>query len=179
MRRLWLALVVVLFAACHHRSEQQQQASVSARPQTVAADSVQVEDGDTVAAPVRSEIYVLQQDTAELTNLRLFARKQRVIYSPALITGEWLRGSEHEQYMTDGKGLRWDTSDEVYREDAQEFSWCMDSNLLTIRYDLKLGGLMIGQYVVTFVDDETLVYRDAFDGTFMFDKVLAGFADHP
>jgi len=38
---------------------------------------------------------------------------------------------------------------------------------------------MIRQYVVTFVDDETLVYRDAYGGSYMWDKVPAGFHDLP
>ena len=120
-----------------------------------------------------------QQDSAETVNLRLFTRRQRVIYDSALMIGEWLQGSEHEQYIADGSGRRWDTGDDVSRDEAQVFSWTMDSNLLTVRYDLKLGGLMVRQYVVTFVDDEALVYRDAYGGTFMFDKVPSGFNDHP
>lgn len=123
--------------------------------------------------------HTLQQDTAEITNLRRMARKQRTIYSPALLVGEWLHGSEHEHYLADGSGNRWDIGDDVDRQEAQAFSWTMDSNLLTMKYNLSLGGLVVRQYVVTFVDDETLVYRDAYGGAYMWDKVPADFTDHP
>lgn len=121
----------------------------------------------------------VQQDTAEVTNLRLLARKQRTIYSPAMMTGEWQRGNEHEQYVADGTGRRWDTGDDMYREEAQAFRWTMDSNLLTLEYHMALGAKVLRQYVVTFVDDETLVYRDAYGSSFMWDKVPAGFTDLP
>lgn len=180
MRRWWIAAVVLLLlSACHRRQEAVQRDSVEEAVPVVATDSVPERGKDSVVAPKRTGEYELQQDSAEITNLRLFARKQRVIYSPDKMIGEWLQGSEHEQYMADGTGRRWDTDDDVSRVEAQVFSWTMDSNLLTIRYDLKLGGIMIRQYLVTFVDEESLAYRDAFDGTFMFDKVPSGFTDHP
>ena len=89
------------------------------------------------------------------------------------------RGSEREIYMADGSGRYWDASDDVEREEAQSFSWTMDSNLLTFTCRMRLGGVMVREYVVTFVDDETLVYCDAYGGSFMWDKVAAGFNDRP
>ncbi len=169
---------VLLLPACHRKKEAPQD-SVEAREPVTVDDSLPAAGNGTTGQENAPGAYVVQQDSAEVTNLRLFARKQRVIYNPALMIGEWQQGSEHEQYIADGTGRRWDTGDDVSRDEAQAFSWTMDSNLLTIRYDLKLGGIMIRQYVVTFVDEESLVYRDAFDGTFMFDKVPSGFTDHP
>ena len=125
------------------------------------------------------QFHQLQEDTAAVTNLRIVARKQRVIYSPALLVGEWQRDNEHEQFVSDGKGSRWDIGDDVSREEAQSFTWTMDSNLLTFRYNMTLGAVLLRQYVVTFVDDETLVYRDAYGGSYMWAKVPAGFGDHP
>ena len=181
MRRVWIAVLALMlvFQACHNRKEVQREDSVSADVPSAVADTVAEGVGDTVTQTTPSGAVMAQQDSAETVNLRLFTRKQRVIYDSALMIGEWLQGSEHEQYIADGSGRRWDTGDDVSRDEAQVFSWTMDSNLLTVRYDLKLGGLMIRQYVVTFVDDETLVYRDAYGGTFMFDKVPSGFTDHP
>lgn len=118
-----------------------------------------------------------QRDTAEETHLRIFARKQRTLYSPQLLIGEWQRENEHEQYMADGTGRRWDTGDDIYRDEAQVFCWTMDSNLLTFEYRMTLGAVMLRQYVVTFVDDETLVYRDAYGDSFMWGKVPASISD--
>lgn len=172
----------LLFAGCHHR--QQETKSDTPMTQPVVADSSHAVDSVPAADTVRrvsatSNELVLRRDTAEVTNLRLLARKQRTIYSPGLLVGEWQREGEHEQYIADGSGNRWDNKDEVYREEAQAFVWTMDSNLLTVKYTMSLGGIVVRQYVVTFVDDETLVYRDAYGSSYMWDKVPAGFTDRP
>ena len=172
----------LLFAGCHHR--QHETKSDTSDTQPVVADSSHAVDSVPAADTVRrvsatgtSNELVLRRDTAEVTNLRLLARKQRTIYSPGLLVGEWQREGEHEQYIADGSGNRWDNKDEVYREEAQAFVWTMDSNLLTVKYTMSLGGIVVRQYVVTFVDDETLVYRDAYGGSYMWDKVPADFTD--
>ena len=170
---------MLLLAACHRNNKSQQADSVSVEPppQTT-GDTVSPKAPDTASSQQRTA-QQLRQDTAEITNLRIFARKQSTIYGSELRGGEWQRGSEHEQYMSDGSGRYWDTSDDVSREEAQDFRWTMDSNLLLFECRMKLGGLMYRRYVVTFVDDETLVYRDAYGGSYMWDKVPAGFTDRP
>lgn len=115
-------------------------------------------------------IHEMKLDTAETTNLRLFTRKQHTIYSPALMMGIWLRETEHEEFLPDGKGRYWDTKDDVSRDEAQSFLWTMDSNLLVLEFRLEMGAVFYRQYVVTYVDDETLVYRDNFDRSYMWDK---------
>ena len=185
MRRWWILLVaLLLFPACH-RNPKPQPADSSEVVDSRGSESPSPETVDTSRDAESRMPYselpgqTLQQDTAVVTNLRILARKQRTIYNPALLVGEWLHGSEHEHYLADGSGSRWDTGDDVDRQEAQAFSWSMDSNLLTMKYTLSLGGLTIRQYVVTFVDDETLVYRDAYGGSYMWDKVPAGFHDLP
>lgn len=170
-------LTVLLFVGCRHR---QQEDDVPVRPQSAeVTDTIPTQVQDTVIIVPKSKLQVLQQDTAKWTNLRLFTRKQRTIYSSALLVGEWQRGNEHEQYMADGSGRRWDTGDEVDRDEAQAFSWTMDSNLLTFEYRMTLGAVVLRQYVVTFVDEETLVYRDVYGDSYMWDKMPTGFNDHP
>ena len=174
----------LLFTCCHHK--QHETKSDTLGTPSVMSDSSNVVDsvpsadraGRVSATSTRDEL-VLRRDTAEVTNLRLLARKQRTIYSPALLVGEWQHEGEHEQYIADGSGNRWDIGDDIDRREAQPFSWTMDSNLLTMKYTMSLGGIVVRQYVVTFVDDETLVYRDAYGGSFMWDKVPAGFTDRP
>ena len=185
MRRWWTVLLaVLLMASCHRGKKTQPVDSMGTVPQkdTVAiiADTIVADTtSSTAVTPARTTTHTLQQETAETTNLRLFARKQQTLYSPALMVGEWQRGQEHEQFLAGGSGRRWDTSDDVYREEAQTFHWTMDSNLLMMKYPMSLGGLVVRQYVVTFVDDETMVYRDAYGGSYMWDKVPAGFNDRP
>lgn len=172
--------VALLLAACHSRQKS---------PDTpVAADTVEDTtpcphptpmdrepewQAGTDHQPQTTDGHTIHRDTAETTNLRLFARKQATIYSPALMVGEWQRGSEHEQYLSDGTGRHWDTGDDIQRDEAKPFTWTLDSNLLTFRYSIALGGLMVRQYVVTFVDDETLVYSYAYGDSYMWDKLPA------
>lgn len=80
---------------------------------------------------------------------------------------------EHEEYFADNTGRRWDTSEDIQRDEAQVFSWTLDSNFLTLKYTMAFGAVMVRQYVVTFVDNESLVYRDAFGDSFMWDKVVS------
>lgn len=113
---------------------------------------------------------ILQKDSAEITNLRLLTRKQKVIYDASLLVGEWVRGTEHELYLADGTGRMWDTGDDVSDAEAQHFSWTLDSNLLTLICQLELGGVVPKRYVVTFADDENLSYKDPYGIAYLWDK---------
>lgn len=113
----------------------------------------------------------LQSDTAVRTDWRIFARKNTKIYSPSLLAGEWQNGKLHHQYRSDGTGSRWDESDDVERHEAQVFSWTMDSNSLTMFFTMELGGVVPREYLVTYVDEESLVYKDAYGTSYMWDKV--------
>lgn len=180
MKRLWLVVAVALLtAACHRGGKEKDEAVVADTVAVAAADTLTVFHADTVKGSSRIVVHEVMQDSAEVTNLRLFTRKQRVIYDPALLAGEWINGSEHEQYIAGGGGKRWDTGDDVSRSEAQSFNWTMDSNLLTIKYTMAFGGLMIRMYVVTYVDDETLVYRDSYGDSYMWEKVPSGYTDRP
>lgn len=186
-RTIILACAVLLLAAGCHRRQNRGPDSDAQGPQPTVYDStggtaIQPPDGTNSAALRLSSAnpsLQLQLDTPQCTDWRLFAPKQKVIYDSALLIGEWLRGSEHELYMADGTGRRWDDSEEVYREEAQHFRWTMDSNRLTLTYRLALGGFVPKQYLVTFADNESLVYRDAYGSSYMWDKVPATFTDRP
>lgn len=170
----WQLLLVglLLFAACHHNDTSQPEERGTA-PSKMPADTVRVPvPVDTIPVPPRhSSTFTLQQDSAERVDFSLFRRKQRVIYDPALIVGEWIRGSEHEQYTADGKGCRWDPGEDIQREEAQDFTWTMDSNMLMFKFRLNFGALVVREYMVTFVDDETLVYQSAYGDSYMWEKV--------
>lgn len=175
MRRWWLSFaVLLLLAACHSKKEEQpEDVVVNVQDEAEPPKGLPASPADSIVAVQPSTELQMKSDCAEVANLRLFARKQRTIYSPSLMVGEWLRATEHEQYMADGSGRRWDTGDSVRRDEAQSFRWTLDSNLLSLEYSMTLGAKVMRQYVVTFVDDETLVYRDAYGGSFMWDKVTS------
>ena len=183
-RKGWWLLcgLLLLLVACHNGAKQPPEDTMRLGPPPAVADSIAPRQEvlpPEAPAPRESQALTERQDTAEATNLRLLARKQRTIYSPALLVGEWQRANEHEHYIADGTGSRWDTGDDLARDEAQTFRWTMDSNLLTFEYRTALGAVVPRQYVVTFVDDETLVYRDAYGSAYMWDKVPATFTDRP
>lgn len=174
MRRWWLVVVtMIMLVACHRNREKKAPDTVSIDTTLTAEDTSAAIAIDTVGTHKPSQVYEMHRDTAEMTNLRILARKQRTIYSPSLMVGEWQRETLHELYYADGSGRSWDTKDDVSREEAQPFRWTMDSNLLLMEIPMEMGGILYRQYVVTFVDDETLVYRDRFDRSFMWDKATS------
>ena len=70
----------------------------------------------------------------------------------------------------DGTGLSWDTGDDVSREERKQFRWTLDSNQLRVVYPIATGGVVTRDYFVTFADDESLVYKDEFGSSHMWDK---------
>lgn len=126
-----------------------------------------------------SHEFTLQTDTAARTDLRMFSRKQKVFYGASLLYGEWTRGTEHEQYLPDGTGRFWDTGDDVGCGEALQFRWTLDSNVLQMVFKLTMGGVVPKEYLVTFADDESLVYRDDVGDSYMWDKAADGSGDRP
>ena len=137
-------------------------------------DTLRMADTTTHAPAVKNDRsrheLQLHTDSAEITNLRLLGRKQRVIYDASLLVGEWIRGSEHEVYFADGTGLMWDAADDVSRDEAQRFDWSLDSNMLTIFNRLEMGIVVPKRFVVTYADDESLSYTDPYGKAFLWDK---------
>ena len=176
MRRWWIGVTaLLLLASCHRGTKQVEDttAAPTAPPPTEIADSNDSSINPHPAPPGRrgGGTYIVEEDSAEITNLRLFARKQRVIYSRNLLVGHWIHGTGHEEYLEDGTGRMWDVSEDVAHSEAQRFLWTLDSNLLSIDFRLELGAIVPKRYVVTFADDENLVYRDAYGFSYMWDKV--------
>ena len=174
MKRLWIiATTMLLLTACHHNDKPQPTDSIPmATPtSTVTNDSIQPSPKDSSKTITHKTEYTLQQDSADAVNLRLFTRKQRKIFDPSLMVGEWLLGTRHMVYCLDGSGYLWDPGVDLRRDEAQDFKWTMDSNLLTFEHPLTLGGVVMRMYVVTFVDDESLVYRNAYGSSYMWEKV--------
>lgn len=165
-------IAVLLVVGCHHDSKQQQDTIPEpTEPTVTVTDTVASQGEDTTAFETQSKWHSVHIDTAEITNLRLFRKKQKVIYSPTLLVGEWVLGTLHMEYRADGSGLHWDTGEDIRKEEAQRFNWSLDSNLLTLTFHAALGGVVPKLYLVTFVDDENLSYRNAYDDSYLWDKV--------
>ena len=180
---LLLTLIVLLFGGCTRCGRGSDTASDTTKADTAVApgnDTIgtsPVLPGDTLMSKetikngeMSDRQVILQQDSAEITNLRLLTRKQKVIYDASLLVGEWVRGTEHEVYLADGTGRMWDTGDDVSDDEAQHFSWTLDSNLLTLICHLELGGVVPKRYVVTFADDENLSYNDPYGKAHLWDR---------
>ena len=186
----WRTLLSVFFvaglAACRQGGEEGR--SEGETPAVSVAVSVDTARTDTALAefPTKggfdakhSQELALQTDTAVRTDLRMMSRKLKVIYQPSHLYGEWTRGTEHEQYLSDGTGRFWDTGDDVGRGEALQFRWTLDSNVLRMVFSLTMGGVVPQEYLVTFVDDESLVYRDDMGDSYMWDKAADGSSDLP
>lgn len=173
MRRLWIvAMAALLLAACHRSGKRAPETADTLRQDTVAAEVVETQPAAETADTARPQKTVTpQNDTMERTELFDFFRKRQVIYNPALLLGEWVNGSEHVVYLSGGKGLIWNTADDVDCEEARNFRWTMDSNLLRATYPLSMGGTVVRFSVVTFLDDKSLVCRDDYGNSYMWDKV--------
>lgn len=168
---------LLLFAGCRHknRDNNTQPTSPDTTIQSTLSDTdtTTQKQGDTavgVTTANKTGGVFHEKDSTEITNLRILARKQKVIYDASLLIGEWVRGTEHELYLSNGTGRMWDTSEDVSRDEAQHFNWTLDSNLLTIICKLELGGVLPKRYVVTFADDENLAYNDLYGKAYLWDK---------
>lgn len=115
-------------------------------------------------------VMVRQNNEEENTDAGLFSRKEKKMYAAEQLYGEWVNGTLHEVYNIDGTGLQWDTKDDVGRDEAQQFTWQMENNNLRQIYSMQMGGVVPRAYTVTFVDDESLVYKDDFGTSYMWDK---------
>lgn len=172
---LILAISFMTVSCCHkHKDNQAKTTTNSTITITTTTDSQKPSDksekSDKTISSDKADLQ-LQSDTAVRTDWRITARRNAKIYSPSLLNGEWQNGNLHHQYRSDGTGSRWDISDDVNRHEAQGFSWTMDSNSLTMYFVMEFGSVVPKEYLVTFVDDETLVYRDAYGTSYMWDKV--------
>ena len=91
---------------------------------------------------------------------------------PSFIYGHWQEGTVHEKYLTSGKGLTWDASDDMSEEEALPFDWTLDGNQLIQEHILWDGSIVPKIYTVTTLNATTMVYHDDYGTTHSFQKVL-------
>lgn len=173
-RCILLLIAVLTLVGCHRKKET---APKSHRTDTcvVAEEGGRAKEEATVKpAEDKGTTLQLQADSAISTDWRKTANKGTKIYSPSLLAGTWKRGSLQHKYRANGTGSRWDEGEDVDYGEAQTFVWTMDSNCLTLVFAMQLGGVVPKEYVVTYLDEESLVYKDAYGNSYMWDKVPEG-----
>ena len=91
-----------------------------------------------------------------------------------LIVGKWVAGQEFWRYDADGTGATWDEADDVHEDEAQPFKWEFDgeSNRLTQIHQMEMGGVIPKSYTLVDLSDNTLSYKDRFDSTYVYKRVM-------
>ncbi len=88
--------------------------------------------------------------------------KKEPVFDSELIVGKWVSGTEFYRYDDDGRGVTWDTSDDVQEEEAQPFTWSYNpnSNHLTLIHEMEMGGVVPKTYIIMQLNDNILQYKD-------------------
>ena len=165
-----LIIASLLVAGCHHRQTPPETVTDSVPDTVQVKASEKTEDLEPEQGKETPQLYQLEGDTATRVDFAAFRRRQKVFYTAEQIAGEWVQGTLHEVYRADGTGLSWDTEDDVSREEGKLFRWTLDSNQLRVVYPIATGGAVPRDYFVTYADDESLVYKDEFGSSHMWDK---------
>lgn len=163
-----IATTSLLLVACHRGKKDNVTDNDTISP--TKSDTTIICDTITTTDSVTNNQLTLQREKVQITNGRILKSKKVTIYSPTLLIGEWKQGDEHIVFYTDKSGIRWDSDDDVSREEAMTFHWKMENNELVIEYPLKMGGVVVKQYTVTFVDEETLAYEDLYGSADLWEK---------
>ncbi|RPH33398.1 MAG: hypothetical protein EHM93_05460 [Bacteroidales bacterium] len=97
-------------------------------------------------------------------------KKDEESFDESLLIGKWQSGTVWEKYSADHKGGTWDTSDGVYEDDAQAFTWSLEKSDLTQIHIMEIGGNVPKYYTVTELTSTTLKYKDDFGISRTFSK---------
>lgn len=92
-------------------------------------------------------------------------------YDESLLLGKWQSGTLFYRYDTGGKGVSWDTSEDITEAEAQAFTWTLIKDELTHIHIISMGGAVTKIYTVTELTETTLKYRDDFDNVHSFIKI--------
>ena len=92
--------------------------------------------------------------------------------SPDQIVGQWFRGDLFEEFFSDGTGLTWDSSEDMCRDEAQQFEWELKEGELTITHNLTYGGFVRNVTYIAKVDSTQMLRYDKFGNSSVFKKNL-------
>ena len=87
------------------------------------------------------------------------------------IVGRWHAGTLWEVYNSSGSGCTWDTADDVVEDEAQTYTWTVTGNILTQYHQMESSsGVVPKQYIITTLNETTIVYCTAGGKRFIFSK---------
>lgn len=93
-----------------------------------------------------------------------------VSYDETLLYGEWLEGTVHDVYKSDGTGYTWDTSEDINEEEASPFTWSLNNDQLLITHTLWNGTIVPKSYTITTLNERTLIYEDAYGNSHEYER---------
>lgn len=94
-------------------------------------------------------------------------------FDEALLIGKWRSGTLFYRYDSGGAGVSWDTADDVTEAEGQAYTWTLVKAELTHIHVVEMGGTPVPKvYTVTKLTETTLEYKDDFDKSFSFTKVV-------
>lgn len=91
-------------------------------------------------------------------------------FDQTLIIGKWKSGTLFERYDSNKSGATWDTSDDVTEDEAQEFTWTIEKDVLEQIHIIENGGSTPKVYTITDLTASSLKYEDDFGNSKSFIK---------
>ncbi len=97
---------------------------------------------------------------------------EKADYDTDLLIGKWQQGSLFYRFDIDGDGATWDTSDDIFEEEASPLKWDLKKSQF-IHYHVMHNGVLVPKvYKLTELDLNRLVYHDDYGKEYVFIKVL-------
>ncbi len=104
--------------------------------------------------------------------LILASCEKEEFFDESLLVGKWQSGTFFDRYFANGTGYSWDEGDDVYEEEAQDFTWTLTGSEMVRNEQMEIGDVEITKiYTITELTTEVLRYRDDFGRSFTFNKV--------
>ena len=93
-----------------------------------------------------------------------------VSYDETLLYGEWMEGTVHDVYKSDGTGYTWDPSEDISEEEASPFTWSLSYDQLLITHTLWNGTIVPKTYTITTLNERTLILEDAYGNSHEYER---------
>lgn len=105
--------------------------------------------------------------------LLIFASCEKEEYfDDSLLIGKWQSGTLFDKYFANGTGYSWDEGEDIYEEEAQDFTWTLSGAELIRNEQMEIGDVEITKiYTITELTAEVLRYRDDFGRSYTFNRV--------
>ncbi len=96
-------------------------------------------------------------------------------FDESLLYGKWVDtyrgGTEYYRFDLGGTGVTWDTADDVFEAEAQEFTWSLEGADFTIIHIMEMGGTAVPKaYTMKTLTATDLKFEDYTGKTFSYSK---------